>query len=315
MGKKEEWKEKFGDIDPWEDENDTPPSEKLWDYDSRNIRYNRNAGSKSPTKGRCNALLNAWEERYGEPRYCTRIATKWYPNSDEEYDWCYMHKDRDGLMKQARDIMQHGMVTKTFAHFFDKSDPVEKIFIIGLFESLIDESVYDFECNKQSIELDFSKSDYSPEEFNIDTEDGTVLVHFPQPTNHETRALALLSAATDEVKMLKANSQILEAAMTSESATKVATTEDGRIGEVYEEKSEHYLNLPYSRLVKDHKENLKRGGVDIEGIEKEDTSTGEVRNLDVELPSKEDFETGKVSEDTKEVIPVSDEEFESELED
>jgi hypothetical protein len=219
-------------------------------------------------------------------------------------------------MQQARDIMTHGMFTKTFAHYFDKSDPVEKIFIIGLFENLIEESIYEFECEQQSIELDFSESEYDPDELDINTgEEGTAVISFPQPTDREVRALALLEASVDEIKMLKANSDIFEDNMRSESATKVATTEEGRIGETYDEVNEHYLNLPYSRLVKDHKENLKRGGVDIEGVEAQDDIETVKRSFDAELPTGDDFETESTQDDaTKEIVFVDGEDIEDEIE-
>lgn len=266
----DKWPDEYDEIDPWEDDEKPPPSEKKIDYDSRNIRYNRNAGSQSPTKGRCNALLRRWNERYDEPRYCTRVPEKYF-NCEGNSDFCKKHKGIDGLMQRASDIMDHGMFTKSFVHYFDKADPFEKVLIIGLFESLIDESIYDFEEEIDSLTLDFSESEYDVDEVGINTdEDGEAVIGFPQPTNRSIRALALLEASVDEVKMLKANSDILDANMRTESVSVSATTEDGRIGETLEEYNEHYLNLPYSRLVKDHKENLKRGGVDIEGVEAEE---------------------------------------------
>lgn len=312
--KHEDWTDELDEIDPYADDDKPPASEQEWAYDSRGIRYNKNAGSQSPTKGRCNAMLSTWEERYSEPRYCTRVSEKFY-KCDGDSDFCKKHKGKEGLMQQARDIMSHGMFTKSFAHFFDKSDPAEKIMVVALFESLISESIYkdDFEINKKELTLDFDESDYNPEDIGVKVdEDNKAYIAFPEPTNREIRALALLEAATDEVKMLKANSEIFESDMKTESASEVATDE-GTIGEVYNEYNEHYLNLPYSRLVDDQKENLKRGGVDIEGIEAEDNIESSVKTFDSELPTPEDFETGDLDSDETEVVLDITEEAKEEL--
>jgi len=288
----DEWTEELDNIDPYE-EDDKPPATSDhydWSWDSRNIRYNENAGSQTPTKGRCNALLVSWEERYGEPRYCTRIPERFY-KCEGDSNFCKKHKGREGLMQRAKEMMSHGMFSKTFMHYFDKSDPVEKVFVTALFESLIERSKYDFDVGDNSIELDFSDSEREPERHGVVTDDeDKAVIYFPEPTQNHTPALALLEASVDEVKMLKANSDIFADNMKSESTEVAATTDDGRIGETIEEVSEHYLNLPYSRLVKDHKENLKRGGVDIEGVEATDDIEATKNTYDRELPKPDSGE-------------------------
>lgn len=302
----EKWTEELDEIDPFEDDEKPPPSEKDYAYCSRGNQYNQNAGSQSFTKGRCNALLVSWEDRYGEPRYCTRIPEKYY-KCDGNSDFCKKHKGREGLMQHASDVLEHGLGTKTFAHYFDKTDPVEQVYITALYEKLLEESKYDFECEKDSLIEDFDESDFDTVELGITTdEDNIVEIAFPQPTEHPIRGLALLEAAIDEVKMLKANGRILQDDLRSESPAKVATTEGGKIGETYDTWNEHYLNLAYSRLVKDQKENLKRGGVDIEGVEAEDTSDAE-RDWDVDLPTKDEVKHGEnfQDENTEKVIDLT----------
>jgi len=95
----DDWHERYGDEDPYagDDEekphpDEVPPSEYAHDEDGA---YNPAAGAQSQeaalNAGRCAAPLKHAEERYGEPRFCTRLPEAVFVDGGS--DRCYQHKD------------------------------------------------------------------------------------------------------------------------------------------------------------------------------------------------------------------------------
>lgn len=97
--KLEDWSRHFGDTDPYE----LDDSEKRDPSDIRPVDYERDEhGSYNPAAGvtdrqaaldagRCGAQLEHSLERYGEPRYCTRIPVASF--SDGGSPRCHDHCD------------------------------------------------------------------------------------------------------------------------------------------------------------------------------------------------------------------------------
>lgn len=95
----DDWHGEYGDEDPYagdDDEkprpDDVPPS----DYEDDDAgTYNPAAGAQSQEAalraGRCGARLKRSQERYGEPRFCTRLPEAVFVGGGSER--CYEHKD------------------------------------------------------------------------------------------------------------------------------------------------------------------------------------------------------------------------------
>lgn len=236
--------------------------------DSRGLPYNSDSGATMPTEGKCNALLTYWRDRYGEPRYCSR-------NQLTDHDYCRLHKSREALDMRAEELLKHGFFTKTLDHLYEKLDPWEKVFSHGLFETLMGESKYEFAEEYEQRQFDFSEADVVP---SVAGDDDVLRVEVAYPTAHGGRALALFNAAMDKIKMTKINAIIAEDNMQTTSTehaqlTSPTDADPSQTFQTIEEVSEHHLNLPYSRLVRDRKELLKEGGVEVDG--ETDTAGGE----------------------------------------
>lgn len=93
----ENWSEAFSDEDPYaEDEKPRPDETPASEYcDDEHGTYNPNGGAQSRdaalAAGRCAALLPHWKERYGEPRFCTRLPEAVFVQNGSKR--CYEHKD------------------------------------------------------------------------------------------------------------------------------------------------------------------------------------------------------------------------------
>lgn len=280
---KDEWDEKYGDIDPYENDEKPPPSEWEGDKptDSRGRQYNPYAGSQTPTPGRCNRKLRFWEERYGEPRYCCQIPQKYKFPSGSEY--CRNHKGQENLDMKAQELFEHGAFSKSLGHFFEKISPLERVLAWAMFADLLEQSIYDFEPEWNTETFDFSlPSDiweerykyekHVPPEIRAQLDDDDVLhVEVPNVTEYQDQAMALWNAALDGILMTRMN------ATRSKKGGQSITTEHAQLTappsehdsspqkfKTIEEWTEHHLNLPYSRLVRDRKELLEYGGVGVE---------------------------------------------------
>lgn len=228
--------------------------------------YNPLAGTEEPQEGRCNAVLDHWRSRYGEKRYCGQYPKKHYKDFDGdpplEAEFCRNHRRRANIKMRAKELFQHGMYAKSREHVYDKLDPWDKLTCHALHESLLGESTFEFAEEYDEKEFEFGETDNLPDSFDSDE----VTVEVPHATEHIDRAQILWCAAVDTMKMLKANAKIAMDEMEVESeefAQLTSPTEDNPSQEfkTVETVNEHYLNLAYSRLVRDRKELLSYGGV------------------------------------------------------
>lgn len=245
-------------------------------------QYDTDAGGTEREEGLCNAPLRHWKSRYGEPRFCRRLPHKKFDDS-VDHDYCNIHSGRVNIDMNAEELLQHGFFTETVDHHVHHLDPWRRVFVHGTFEVLMGDSRYEFAPEYETKTFDFTDSEIVPSQAN---EDDTLDVEVAYPTDHANRAIVLFIAAADELKMLDMQSRIMEvgdgAGMGEVSSTEYAdftsSTVPGEGGgepkawQTLEEVSEHHLNLPLSRLVKDHKELLKFGGVEVDGETTEDAS-------------------------------------------
>lgn len=251
-------------------------------FDSNGNKFNEDAGSTTPTEGKCNWPLTNWRERYDEKRYCQRWPLK-------DANCCKKHH---GLAKgqpkgphvRAQELFQHGLFTKTVDHLYARLDPWQQICAWGLFEYLLDESTKEYAAEFNERTFDFSETDppaipeTAYDDVVIEEDDegdpAVIALDVPYPTDHGDRAVALWLAATDSVKMINVQAKIaademeVETTEYAEFDTATIPTEGGgetKSWQTLEEVKEHHLNLPYSRLVRDRKELLKYGGIPIDG--------------------------------------------------
>lgn len=266
------------DIDP-EDVQD----EKAIDDDG--LPYNADAGNREPEEGRCNAILRKWRERYNEPRFCAQLPYSQFGN-DVEHDYCYTHSNRAHMDTISAEELTHGLSAKSRDHLFRNLDAWKQVYAYGVFESLMGDSSYEFAPEHDVREFDFSNSDVEP---TIDGQEGPIYeVAVPFATQFKDREIALLSAAIDSIKMMEVQSIIWEDEMRTETTAEADFTTTEVVGEdgggtvkswqTIEEFNEHYLNLPYSRLVRDRADLLEYGGV--ETTESADESNVSVAELD-----------------------------------
>lgn len=225
--------------------------------------FNPWAGSEEPTEGRCNSTLNKWEIRYGKRRYCGSWPSK-------ETGVCKNHQNRiteenaKEYQMKASHVVEHGLFSRSLENFYSHIEPDRQIYVWGLFDDLIDDSIFDFQCEYREITIDCSDTDAVPDEFK--DEDGLVELEVPNPSEHRDRAMSLWLAAIDRVKMINANAQILSEGVGIPKTVAAGMTEFGEEWRI-EEEQEHHLNLPYSRLTRDIQEMLEYGGVGVDEAE------------------------------------------------
>lgn len=257
-----------------------------YEVDSNGRGYDPDAGSTEPIDCRCNALLTNWEERYGEKRYCSQIVPTRY---DEDFgQFCSNHRGREELYMHAKESLKHGLFCKTVHHFYDKVDPHEKVFIYGLYDQLLSDSEYDYDVEYREEHFDFGEGNFSE---GVDseqiralfsehlTDDDLFPIEVPNPTKLHDHSLALWNAAVFTVNMTRVNAILTQNDMQSKTVSHANLTAPSETGQEYrtiEEWTEHHLNLPLSRLVRDRKELLEYGGVGI------DTEDGGEPNVTVE---------------------------------
>lgn len=222
--------------------------------------FNPWAGESEPVDGKCNATLSKWAIRYGSRRYC-----QMWPLEDK--DSCYNHPNRiteenaKELQMKASHVVEHGLFTRSLENFYTHIESDRQIYVWGLFDDLIDESIFEFQCEYREITIDCSDTDSVPEKFMDDEE--RVDLEVPSPTERRDRAMSLWLAAIDRVKMINANAQILSEGVGIPKTVAAGINELGEEWEIQEEQ-EHHLNLPYSRLTRDIQKMLEYGGVGVE---------------------------------------------------
>lgn len=213
----------------------------------------------------CNAVLKYTMERYGEVRYCTAMAEKNF--NDSGSNRCRVHKGRDNIMDKHRDNYKTGAFVQSYVGLFDKMEPHKRVVAIEMFRNLLGESKYDFDETTVTETIDTADVDWY--------EGDEVAVDFPIPQQHETRAKALWFATLEFIKVENIQEKMFEDAMkpqngtTGEREVVITANEFGEVTDM----GEHHLNLPLSRIIKDHKNLLQMGGV---ALDNEEESKGEV---------------------------------------
>ncbi|UBF23155.1 hypothetical protein M1M34_gp004 [Haloarcula tailed virus 2] len=254
------------------------PSDKYGDYDA-------DAGSVEPMEDRCQAVLVHTFERYGEKRYCTRLPESCF--IDDGSDFCKTHKSREKLMDQQKENFKTGAFVKSYTSLFGYLDPHKRIVVIELFGELLQDSMYDFEVEYITESIDLSNVDWA------DTD--SVNVNFPLPTQNRQRAKYLWVAALEGIKMEAIEYKIFEDAFSAAEyglAEREITVTANEFGQVTDA-GEHHLNLPLSRVIKDHKDLMKLGGVNPDIMGENDEGEVVMREwvLDVEPDDKPEPES------------------------
>jgi hypothetical protein len=233
--------------------------------------YDPDAGSPHPLDEDevgyepCNAVLRHTWSRYGERRYCAGMAVGNFGDAAnyEHPDFCKHHQSRASLMKRHEEDLKTGAHSKSHEHVFQYLPPHKQLLANDLYKSLVAESSYDFEA--ESVELEVDASDH---DFGADAD--VIVLDHPVPNDYEMRATALWFAALDFVQMESIKEEQFRVAFeedgprggdlaVGERVKVVSVTEDGRR---IEDRDEHHLNLPLSRLQKDYERHLSFGGVE-----------------------------------------------------
>jgi len=270
--------------------------------DQNGKKYKPFSGRLTPTdlEDRCNAPLNNWRARYPEIRYCGRAV--W-----DDSTFCYNHRSRietsnsmtdDTLdtIASAEEMMQTGLFTQTIDHFYNNLDPLKKLFGWGTFESLMGESSYEFAVEYETRKFDFSDAAIRPD--GVDSE-GILDVKCGFPTENLDPALSLYAAAMMGVQIITVQPRIMYEnedegqrmmeSKTIEHAQLTAPTENSpdQDYKTLETWSEHHLNLPLSRLVRDRPKLLERGGVGVDADESADTISEDDVVLEIQADADE----------------------------
>lgn len=154
------------------------------------------------------------------------------------------------------------------------------------------ESRYTFAPEYEVRELDFGDEPLVPDDAD---EDDVLEVKFGYPTDHPKRALMLYVAAMQTVQMVSVQPRIMDEIGPDQGMMESKTVEKAQLTappsehdptpqefETIETWSEHHLNLPLSRLIKDQPRLLEMGGVVTDPEEDADTIGSD--NLVMELP-------------------------------
>lgn len=275
------------DLDDLHDEIHPDEVDEGVPLDDRGIPVRPDRGMTAPKEGRCNALLHRWRERYGEPRFCGQ-----YPL--QHYDTCWTHRDRHQMKNiTAEEALQHGLNATSRDHLYRKLDAWKQVYAWGVHESLMGDSRYEFGVEHRPREFDFSDDPIDP---TLPDQEGPVYeIAVAHATENLDRELALWAAAVDSVKMLDAQKIITEDRMRVESTTQAEFDTATVVGEegagtpkswhTIEEYNEHYLNLPYSRLVRDRADLLEYGGVEVgDAADEDNVDVAELDSLTVVEP-------------------------------
>ena len=160
-------------------------------------------------------------------------------------------------MKGHRENYETGAFVHSYVSMFDKMEPHKRVVCINMFRDFLEQSIYDFEPEEVLEVVDTADVDW--------TEDDEIALTFPVPTKNTNRAKYLWVATLEWIKAENIEEQLFADAMAEDSGVGerevvVTVTDDG-----YEitDMDEHHLNLPLSRVIKDHKNLLKMGGVEI----------------------------------------------------
>ena len=270
-----------------------------YEVDSNGRGYDPDTGNPEPVDGRCNALLTNYEERYGEPRYCGKVIPQ--RNGEYLHQTCKNHRGQEALMKSAEELMQTGAFSQTIDHVFDKYPAWKKVTAHGLFESLMGQSTYEYAVEYEPKSFDFSDSDFKPLFVDQDgdslyDENDQLEILVGYPTEYSDQALALYQASIMSIMQVDVLSTINDAKVeNADRPMESKTTDYAQLSAppnehdpspqefiTLESWSEHHLNLPYSRLIKDRPKLLEFGGV-VTDAEPEQGDTSSLSIDDIEL--------------------------------
>ena len=256
--------------------------------DQNGTTYRPFSGNLEPTsydnRGVCNTPLNNWRQRYHRIRYCDQltIGDNTFCSTHNRVDPSGMPTMKDtetlGELQSAEELMQTGLSVQTLDHYYSNVDPVKRLLGWGDFEALMGESSYEFGVEYEPKTFDFSDSTVKPQ--GID-EDDQLTVKCGYPTEHVDRALSLFCAAMMGIQMITVQPRIMHEdedagqrmmeTKTIEHAQLTSPTEadPSQDYKTLETWSEHHLNLPLSRIIRDRPDLLEYGGV---GVDVEDGS-------------------------------------------
>lgn len=266
--------------------------------DSNGRRYNPHQGSVSPTEGRCNALLSAWRDRYGEPRYCMALPESTFVDDGSEF--CRNHKSRDALMKRAQELFTHGLYSRSIEHVLAKLPAWQKVQVLAYYESYLSESVYDFDGEEVPIEIDVGEE--VPPFLAPEVTDGTLTIAYERPSEHTVRAVSLFRAALYDIMAMDAD-RARGPSANDDDGVALETVDEIDLSEVIddipddadavvEQEEEHHLNLPVSRLDKDKSEFLEFGGVPVESDADVEVNVTNTDELIADLDEAPELDTG-----------------------
>lgn len=256
--------------------------------------YNPNAGYHRPVeKGEtitkngeektinwkpCNAVLKYTMERYGEKRYCLAMAKDNFKG--QEGDHCKHHQARvETLQQRHQDSVKHGAHVKSAQRLFEYLEPHKQIIAVDLFESLLEESRFEFEVDTVAHVINTSDSSF--------TDEDEVYVSFPIPTVKTNRAKALWFAALDFIVMENIREEQFRVAAEEDLAIGEKEFErEAESGEVYTVVDEHHLNLDLSRIQKNYKEHMRFGGVSLDGDGEAASLTAREWTVSLEAPTE-----------------------------
>jgi len=213
----------------------------------------------------CGAVLTYTFERYGERRYCEALAADNFPMHDKEFgQFCKNHQARGKLMEQQRQNARHLAFVKSYENVFEYLSTHKKLIAIEMFESFLEESIYDYDYEKEPIEVAVGDSGLF--------EGDTAVIDIPVPSNKAAAAKALWFASLDYVRMENIQASQFEYAAENDMAVGerekvISVTEDGR---PITDEDEHHLNLPLSRIQSDYEKHLDVGGVEVGASEDDD---------------------------------------------
>ncbi len=255
--------------------------------DSNDRRYNPYQGSRTPADGRCGAPLSAWSDRYGEVRYCTALPESTFV--DDGSDYCRNHKQREGLMKRASELLEYGLYSTVITNVFEQLAGWQKVLVLGFYDSYLQESTIDFDEQIVGYDVTLDGDEWSmpidvPESTVDSDDDGNdvVEVGLPVPSKHGVRAYALYRAAIKDVQVTLAETAVMPDDEDGTTALETSTLveSDGEFRTTFEE---HHLNLPIDRVDRSRSELLEFGGVPIESDDDVNINVAAPESLMVDL--------------------------------
>jgi hypothetical protein len=178
----------------------------------------------------------------------------YFHDEDSDYEVADSHGGQEGNLNPATHML-HVERTK----LFENLQAFEELLVLGWYDDLLQQSVFDFQCERREHCVDCSEldDDFSPPTDEYDY----AFILVPYPTQYQVQAESLFHATLDLLKMLKLDSVLLENGMERTKVVDSLLDEDSGEWNTLEEKDEHYLCLSYDRLIRSWQESLRNGGI------------------------------------------------------